>query len=119
MDFINFVLIGLIILFVAGRFIPVKGVKNITTQELKTELKDKNKQFIDVRTQGEFSSFHIPGFSNIPLHQLSKKTDKLSKEKEIVVICQSGMRSQKASKILVKSGFSKVTNVKGGVSAYR
>jgi rhodanese-related sulfurtransferase len=118
MEYLNYILMGLIILFIVQRFMPIKGVKNISTQELKTELKDKKKQFIDVRTQGEFNRYHIPGFKNIPLHQLSQKTDKLSKDNEVVVICQSGMRSQKASKILVKSGFSKVTNVKGGVSAW-
>ncbi|MFG6494858.1 rhodanese-like domain-containing protein [Fictibacillus sp. UD] len=118
MEYLNYILFALIILFIVQRFMPTKGVKNISTQELKTELKDKKKQFIDVRTQGEFNGYHIPGFKNIPLHQLSKKTDKLSKDKEVIVICQSGMRSQKASKILVKSGFTKVTNVKGGVSAW-
>ncbi|MBY6037592.1 rhodanese-like domain-containing protein [Fictibacillus nanhaiensis] len=118
MDYINYILFALIIWFMIQRFMPIKGVENITTQDLKTMLKDKNKQFIDVRTSGEFSSYHIPGFNNIPLHQLSKRTNELSKEKEVVVICQSGMRSQKASKVLVKSGF-QVKNVKGGVSAWR
>jgi rhodanese-related sulfurtransferase len=119
LEYLNYILFGLIILFIAQRFIPAKGVKNISTQELKGELKDKKKQFIDVRTQGEFNGYHIPGFKNVPLHQLAQKTDKLSKDKEVIVICQSGMRSQKASKILVKSGFKHVTNVKGGVSAWR
>jgi rhodanese-related sulfurtransferase len=119
LEYLNYILFGLIILFIAQRFIPAKGVKNISTQELKGELKDKKKQFIDVRTQGEFNGYHIPGFKNVPLHQLAQKTEKLSKDKEVVVICQSGMRSQKASKILVKSGFKNVTNVKGGVSAWR
>ncbi|MGG3924306.1 rhodanese-like domain-containing protein, partial [Geobacillus thermodenitrificans] len=42
-----------------------------------------------------------------------------SKEKEVVVICQSGMRSQKASKWLKKMGFQHVTNVKGGLNAWQ
>src|SRR5690625_6183144 len=63
------------------------------------------KQFIDVRTPGEFKGNHIKAFKNIPLHQLSDKANKdLSKENEVIVICQSGMRSQKASKILKKMG---------------
>ncbi|MGA4721100.1 rhodanese-like domain-containing protein [Fictibacillus nanhaiensis] len=118
MEYLNYILFALIIWFIVQRFMPTKGVKNISTQELKAELKDKKKQFIDVRTQGEFNSYHISGFNNIPLHQLSENTDKLSKDKEVIVICQSGMRSQKASKILVKAGFSNVINVKGGVSAW-
>ncbi len=99
--------------------LPTKGVKQITTAQLHDELKDKSKQFIDVRTPAEYKGYHIPGFKNIPLHQFNQRAKELSKDKEVVVICQSGMRSQKASKVLKKLGYSKVTNVKGGVSAWR
>ena len=119
MDYINYILMALIVIFILQRFIPTKGVRNITTSELKNELKNKDKQFIDVRTPGEYKGFHIHGFKNMPLHQLAQKSNELSKEKEIVVICQSGMRSQKASKLLKKKGFKNITNVKGGVSAWR
>jgi rhodanese-related sulfurtransferase len=99
--------------------LPVKGVKQISTTELKIEIKDKNKQFVDVRTPDEFKGNHIRGFKNIPLHQLAQKAEKeLSKEKEVLVICQSGMRSQKASKMLKKLGYTNVTNVKGGMSTW-
>ncbi len=99
------------------RFLPTKGVNNISTIELKAELNDKTKQFVDVRTPGEFRGNHIRGFKNIPLQVIAQKAEKeLSKDKEVFVICQSGMRSGQASKILKKLGFSKVTNVKGGMS---
>jgi rhodanese-related sulfurtransferase len=109
------------------RFLPIKGVSNISTAELKTQLNDKNKQFVDVRTPGEFNGNHIRefngnhirGFKNIPLQKLAVKAEKeLSKEKEVVVICQSGMRSQNASKMLKNLGFTNVTNVKGGMNAW-
>jgi rhodanese-related sulfurtransferase len=48
---------------------------------------------------------------------LPKKIDKLDKDKEIV-ICQSGMRSAKAAKLLKKQGFEKINNVKGGMGAW-
>ncbi|MCH1625627.1 rhodanese-like domain-containing protein [Ferdinandcohnia quinoae] len=115
----EYLIFALIVLFLILRMMPTKGIKNITTVELKNELKDKNKQFIDVRTPGEYNGFHINGFKNMPLHQLSQKANSLPKDKEVVVICQSGMRSQKASKILKKLGFKNITNVKGGVSAWR
>ncbi|GGH78039.1 rhodanese-like domain-containing protein [Pullulanibacillus pueri] len=95
-----------------------KGIRSITTEALKEELKDKNKQFIDVRTPGEYKGNHIREFKNIPLNQLPHKVNQLSKDKEVVVICQSGMRSAKASKVLKQKGFDKVTNVKGGMSAW-
>ncbi|GHH96641.1 rhodanese-like domain-containing protein [Neobacillus kokaensis] len=118
MEYVNYILIGLFLILIIQRILPVKGVRQISTTELKNELKDKNKQFVDVRTPGEFKGNHIGGFKNIPVHQLAQKSNELSKDKEVVVICQSGMRSQKASKILKKMGFTKVTNVNGGMSAW-
>lgn len=119
MTILNAIIIGLLIILLAQRLIPARGVKQVTTAQLKNELKDRNKQYIDVRTPAEFKGFHIPGFVNLPLHQLHQKMDQLSKDKEVVVICQSGMRSSKASKILKKAGFKNITNIKGGVSAWR
>ncbi|MEK3855678.1 rhodanese-like domain-containing protein [Cytobacillus sp. FSL H8-0458] len=119
MTIVNGIIIALLIIFLAQKLIPAKGVKQMTTAQLKNEMKDKTKQYIDVRTSAEFNSFHIPGFKNMPLHQLQQKMGQLSRDKEVVVICQSGMRSSKASKILKKAGYKNITNIKGGVSAWK
>jgi len=119
MEYVNYLVIALFLYFILKRFLPTKGIHTISTTELKAELNNKNKQFVDVRTPGEFKGNHIRGFKNIPLHQLNEKAEKeLSMEKEVIVICQSGMRSMQASKTLKKLGFLKVTNVKGGMSAW-
>lgn len=118
MDYLNYLVLALIAFFLISRIMPTKGVRQISTQELKNELKDKNKQYIDVRTPGEFNARNIKGFKNIPLQQLHQKVTELSKEKEVVVICQSGMRSNKASKLLKSKGFNQVTNVKGGMNTW-
>jgi len=99
-----------------SRFIPVKGVNHITVQDAKAKFKDKKIQFIDVPTPGECKANHRKPFKNIPLAQLANQTKKLDKNKEVVIICQTGMRSMRASKILKRRGFKKVTNVKGGMS---
>lgn len=111
------IIIG-IIWFVLRRFMPAKGIAHITTQEAKNKFKDKNVQFVDVRTPGEFKRNYRKPFRNIPLYELAKQASTLNKDKEVVVICQSGMRSMKASKILRKQGFEKVSNVKGGMGAW-
>ncbi|MCM3762033.1 rhodanese-like domain-containing protein [Halalkalibacter oceani] len=119
MDLVINILFGLIVaFFLINKFMPVKGVKQISTSDLKKELKRKDVQFIDVRTPGEFSRNKINMFKNIPLYELSQKGSQLLKEKEVVVICQSGMRSNKATKLLRKMGFQKITNVKGGMSTW-
>lgn len=118
MDILQWIIIALIAAYVISRFIPTKGITNITVQEAKDKFKDKNIQFIDVRTQGEYKANHRPQFKNIPLSDLPTKANKLDKDKAVVVICQSGMRSAKAAKILKKQGFAKIYNVKGGMNAW-
>lgn len=118
MDIIQWLFIISLVLFVIYRFIPTKGVTNITIQETKDKFKDKKVQFIDVRTPEEYRGNHRPQFKNIPLSELPRKTNNLDKNKEVVVICQSGMRSVKAAKLLKKKGFKEISNVKGGMSAW-
>ncbi|OMF66067.1 rhodanese-like domain-containing protein [Paenibacillus glucanolyticus] len=113
---LNIVFIALIIIFILWRILPAKGVRQITAAQLKDELAEGNKQFIDVRSPREFKANHIRGFRNIPLDQLLLSSDSLLKDQEVVLICQSGTRSSKAGTFLKKSGFEKVTNVKGGMS---
>ena len=118
MDIIQIIILVLVVVFIATRFMPVKGITNITVQEAKDKLKDHQVQFIDVRTPGEYKANHKKPFKNIPLSNLASQTGSLDKEKEVVVICQSGMRSMKAAKILKKQGFEKISNVRGGMSAW-
>ncbi|MEI4831249.1 rhodanese-like domain-containing protein [Bacillus sp. FJAT-53711] len=115
---LNIVFITLIAWFIVSRFLPVKGVKNISGKELKDEIKKKNKQLIDVRTPGEFRGNHIQGFRNMPLNELVQKANSLDKNKEVIVICQSGMRSKQATKVLKKLGFKHIVNVSGGMNAW-
>ncbi|WP_306298422.1 rhodanese-like domain-containing protein [Bacillus sp. EAC] len=84
---------------------------------MKNELKTNSIQLIDVRTPEEYKGRHIKQFRNIPLNQLKNVSD-LSTDKKTIVICQSGVRSKKACKILKKMGFISLTNVKGGMSTW-
>lgn len=115
---LNILIISVIVWFLYQRFTLTKGIKQISTRELRTLLNNKGMQYIDVRTPNEFRSNHIKGFKNIPLSEIQEGVKELSKDQEIFVICQSGMRSGKASKLLKKLGFKEITNVKGGMSAW-
>ncbi|KUF35229.1 MULTISPECIES: rhodanese-like domain-containing protein [Lysinibacillus] len=111
----TWIVIALIAAFFIWRMKPTKGVHSISAAQLKNMLNDKDKVFIDVRTPAEYKGRNIPQFKNVPL---GSSFDKLPKDKEIIVICQSGMRSSQACKKLKKQGFKHVTNVRGGMSAY-
>lgn len=104
------------IVFIFWRMKPAKGTKTISTEVLRNVLNDKDKVFLDVRTPGEYKARNIRQFKNIPL---GSDFSKLPKDKEIVVICQSGMRSAQACKQLKKLGYENITNVRGGMSTWR
>ncbi len=79
---------------------------------------DKTLKLIDVREQLEFQTFNMGG-DNIPLGILIKGVDELEydKEDEIVVMCQRGLRSETARRVLTQNGYSNVRNLKGGLLA--
>ncbi|WP_274310081.1 rhodanese-like domain-containing protein [Solibacillus daqui] len=94
---------------------PVEGVNTISTDELQTMLRDDDKIFIDVRSARDFNKMHVAPFINDPN---GLGIEALPMDKEIVVMCRSGMRSLETCKKLKKLGVKKVTNVRGGISAY-
>ncbi len=118
MDYIFLLLIILGIIFFFTRMLPVKGIGSVSTAELIHLLNDKNIQFIDVRTPAEFKNNHLQQFQNIPLHELATKAKKLDPTKETILICQSGMRSMRAAKILKKAGFTNLVNIRGGMNTW-
>ncbi|WP_047984269.1 rhodanese-like domain-containing protein [Ornithinibacillus californiensis] len=119
MGFHEWLIIILIVILIVTRFMPVKGIKNITTMDAKDKLQEKHVQLIDVRTPGEYNRNHQKPFRNIPLYELTQRLTELDKSKDIVVICQSGLRSSKAARVLKRKGFTQIYNVKGGLGAWK
>jgi len=68
---------------------------------------------IDVRSPDEFTCGAAPGAKNIPLPELRNRLDEIPKDKEIAVMCKSGIRSYNSEQILKQKGF-KVSNIAGG-----
>ncbi|MDP3468258.1 MAG: rhodanese-like domain-containing protein [Daejeonella sp.] len=75
---------------------------------------------IDVREELEFQTFNFGGH-NIPLGILLKMPGDLDewKNKEVIVICQHGLRSETARRFLHRNGFNNVRNLFGGIMALR
>lgn len=92
--------------------------EQITAQEAK-EIMDKQETdyiILDVREQEEFDAGHIPGAMLIPYEQIAEKAGEMlpDKEKQILVYCRSGRRSEIAAEALAELGY---TNIKefGGI----
>lgn len=101
-------------------------IENILTGKLKqffysdvSDLpKDGSVILLDTRTAGEYSRGHIDGFINIPVDELRERLSELNPGKPVYVICQSGIRSYIACRILIQNGFD-CYNFSGGYSFYR
>jgi rhodanese-related sulfurtransferase len=74
--------------------------------------------FLDVRSQAEWDQLHIKGSSLIPLDELQNRLSELPRDKDIVVVCLTGHRSQSGTTILQQAGFSHVYCLRGGLQAW-
>ncbi|HLV51659.1 MAG TPA: MBL fold metallo-hydrolase [Flavobacterium sp.] len=88
----------------------------IAIEELKSSLKNKDVQIIDVRSKNEYNNGHIKGVQNIALTALEQNLDKIQKDKPVVIHCQSGARAAMAYSILRKNGFENILNYSGGIN---
>ena len=95
-----------------------KGVlKQWHLADVDTLPRDGSVTLLDTRTVGEFAHGHMDGFSNIPVDELRERLGKLDKSKPVYVICQSGLRSYIACRILAGNGF-ECYNFSGGFRFY-
>lgn len=89
---------------------------NIQWHQLEAELA-QGKVLLDVRQENEVARGGFKEAINIPLNYLRQSMDKLDKNKEYIVSCQSGLRSYTAERILKQEGF-KVENLDGAYGLY-
>lgn len=99
-----------------------RAYKNISGAQAEMMIKTNNNILIlDARSPEEFMSEHIPNAINIPVDDMQYNMSTLNyyRQYKIIVYCGSGVRSKRASDILIKNGFSKVYNLNGGIPYYK
>jgi len=74
--------------------------------------------FLDVRTQEEWNDFHIKGSTLIPLTELQDRLSELPWDRDIVVVCSTGHRSLSAASLLQQAGFTRLSSLDGGLTAW-
>ena len=79
--------------------------------------RDGSVTLLDVRTAGEYAGGHLEGFRTIPVDVLREHLDEIEKRKPVYVICQSGLRSYVAARILTGNGYD-AYNFSGGFRFY-
>lgn len=93
------------------------GPPPLSPQEAQ-ELAKSGAVILDVRSAAERKAAFIPGSTHIELGDLTKKLDKLPKDKTIICQCASGARSAQATRILQGAGLD-ARNLRGGITAWR
>lgn len=98
-----------------------KGVNLVGSTAFEQQIKTPSNQLIDVRTIEEFTSGHIKGAINIDVTKsdFKEKVQKLDKNKPVLVYCRKGGRSANAAAILRELGFAAITDLKGGITAWK
>lgn len=94
-----------------------KGLKQWHLHDADKLPRDGSVILLDTRTAREYSSGHIEGFVNIPVDELRERLDEIEPGKPVYVICQSGLRSYIATRILEGHGY-EAYNFAGGFRFY-
>jgi rhodanese-related sulfurtransferase len=99
--------------------LPLATMEQMSVEELDARVREGRAKVVDVRRPGEWQAGHIAGALHVPLNTLADGAAALPKDEPLAVICAGGFRSSIATSVLEQQGFTKITNVVGGMAAWR
>lgn len=89
----------------------------IDIEEFKSYISKDGVQIVDVRGESEYKAGHIKGADNVFVGTLENNLNKIDKEKQVIIHCQSGDRAAIAQSLLEKHGI-KVKNYSAGMKEW-
>lgn len=95
-------------------------MRHISATELKEYLEQASGKplLLDVREPWEYQICHLENSELVPMNQVPTILKRLDKDRETIVICHHGVRSQRVGLLLKDYGFKDVVNVTGGISEW-
>lgn len=94
------------------------AIPQLAAKELKLRIDAGEQIFIlDVREPWEYKIAQIGG-KLIPMNDIPQRLAEIDREREIVVHCHHGVRSQRVAEFLQQSGYPRVVNLAGGIDAW-
>jgi rhodanese-related sulfurtransferase len=96
-----------------------KQLTEIDAMSLKQKLDLQEVILVDVRESGEYATEHIVGSISSPLSTFDQNPIANIEGKPLVICCQSGMRSSRASQKLLENGYDRVMQLKGGLLSWK
>jgi rhodanese-related sulfurtransferase len=99
---------------------PFRAGREVGVVEAVQLINRKDALVVDVRDTGEYEAGHIAGARHVPEKQLAERLKDLEKFKEraMIVVCRSGVRSGVAVQVLRRNGFNGSVNLRGGIAAW-
>lgn len=96
----------------------INGIPQISPTELKQRIDAGDDLFIlDVREPYEYQIANIGG-TLIPQNEIPRRLAEIDRNRDTVVHCKAGLRSQRVAEFLKQSGYERVTNLAGGIHAW-
>lgn len=116
-------LLILVVAFISGMmlFFPslsARGGNQISPTQAVQQINQRQAILIDIRPAERYKAHHIPQGRNIPSADLITKTEKLAKDKPIILVCDTGRTAHSSASQLRKSGFTDVYVLEGGIAAW-
>ena len=98
-----------------------RGRGGISAAEATTLINRRNAVVIDLRPAAEYANGHLPSARNIEFSELQAKIGQIAKNKgnPVVLVCQTGQQSQRASRTVSEAGYAEVHVLEGGVDAWQ
>jgi adenylyltransferase/sulfurtransferase len=92
--------------------------RSIAPRALETRLARGESVVLDVREGWEVEAAHLEGATHIPMGEVPSRAMTLPRDREIVVLCHHGQRSEMVAEYLRASGFPRVMNLEGGIDRW-
>lgn len=107
----------------SANVMPIEAVGALRSVDVKmaAAMQDAGALLLDVREPHEHALGHAPGSVLIPLGQLERRLQEITRfrDQPVAVICRSGRRSFEAQRFLVSLGFNAAVNVEGGMISWQ
>jgi hydroxyacylglutathione hydrolase len=100
--------------------LPLATTEQIGVEELDARIREgRAGRVVDVRRPGEWQAGHIASAVNVPLNTLEQHAAELPRDEPVAVLCAGGFRSSIGTSILERQGLARITNVVGGMAAWK
>lgn len=93
-------------------------MKVLSAEEVKNKLEAEEELYIiDVREEYEVANGMIPNAVHIPMNSIPEQLNVLDQEREYIIVCAGGVRSEKVCEFLLANGYNAV-NMEGGMYSW-